>query len=306
MYLRVSLTDRCNLRCVYCLDEQARFAAERCRGAELRRLVELVVAAGAVHKIRITGGEPTLDPDLVTQVAHAARLVPEVGMTTNGLLLEPLLEPLQAAGLRRLNISLDAVDPDGFRRFSRREGLEQVLSSIRRAKALGFAPLKVNAVATGESNVAALVDFARFEGIHLRFIELMAIGPARDWQAHALISAYEIRRRLWEQGISLIEARARDEPTSRVYTLPGCDPNEVSIGFIPPSSQPFCATGDRLRLTSQGTFHTCLFDEAGVDLLTPLRAGDEAEVQRRVQLAVAAKRPPQHFIRSGSMAAIGG
>ena len=306
MYLRVSLTDRCNLRCVYCLEEDARFAPERCSGTELRRLTALVCATAGVHKIRLTGGEPTLDPELVDHVRHAAALVPTVGLTTNGVLLEPLLPALRAAGLQRLNISLDAVDPEGFRRFSRRDGLDRVLAAIRGARDLGFSPLKLDAVATNESDVAALVAFAAFEGLHLRFIELMAIGPARSWQRHAYVSSKEIRRRLWEQGISLVEATERDEPTSRVWTLPGHDPDEVSVGFITTTSQPFCATCDRLRLTSQGSFHTCLFDEHGVDLLTPLRAGDEHAVRDRITTAVAAKRPPAHFTRVGTMAGIGG
>lgn len=306
MYLRVSLTDRCNLRCVYCLPEAAQFAPTRAHTAELRRLVELLVEVADVAKIRLTGGEPTLCDDLIAHVAHARSLVDVVGMTTNGVLLEPLLPALRDAGLNRLNISLDALDGDGFRRYSRRDGLNRVLAAIRSARRLGFTPLKVNAVAMASTDYPALARFAAWEGVHVRFIELMAIGEARAFQAQTYVSAADMRRRITDAGITLSERTERDEPTSRVWAIDGHDPAECSVGFITTVSQPFCATCNRLRLSSQGRLFTCLMDNTGHDLLSPLRAGDEAQVRTVIATAVRNKRPPASFVRFDNMAAIGG
>ena len=306
MYLRVSVTDRCNLRCVYCLPADPRFAANRASTPDLLRLTRLVTEAAGVQKIRITGGEPTLCDDLVEHVRHARGLVPVVGLTTNGILLEPLLPALRDAGLNRLNISLDALDAESFRRVSRRDGLDRVVSSIRAAKRLGFDPVKVNAVAMAGTDYAALSRFAAWEGIHLRFIELMSIGEARPWQADEYVSADGMRQRIFDAGISLSERTDRDEPTSRVWSIDGTPIEEASIGFITTTSAPFCATCDRLRLSSQGRLYTCLMDNHGHDLLTPLRAGDDGAVIAAVRAAVAAKAPPARFVRDEVMAAIGG
>lgn len=306
MYLRVSLTDRCNLRCTYCLPEGARFAPEAATSQEMYRLTRLAVEEAGVQKIRLTGGEPTLVDDLVDHVRQAAELVPTVGMTSNGILLQPLLPALREAGLQRMNISLDGLIQDDFYAVTRRNGLPRVLASIRSAVDLGFDKVKVNVVAQRHTRFADFVRYAAFEGVHLRFIELMAIGEAQRFRNAAYISAEEIRQQLFDDGISLEPASEHDEPTARVWQLPGQDPRQHSVGFITTTSQPFCSTCDRLRLTSQGSFHTCLFDERGVDLLEPLRRGDETEVRRRIAAAVAAKAPPVHFIRSGPMASIGG
>jgi cyclic pyranopterin phosphate synthase len=306
MYLRVSLTDRCNLRCTYCLPEKARFAKEAASSAEIMALTEAVVTQAGVHKIRLTGGEPTLCDDLLEHVRHAKSLVPLVGMTSNGLLLEPLLSSLKQAGLDRLNISLDGLNAEDFQIVTRRRGLRTVVHAIRRAKAEGFRPLKVNVVAMQQTDVAGFVRFAQCEEIHLRFIELMAIGEARGFREKTYLDSDGIRSRCFEAGISLIPATDRDEPTSRVWTVPGIDPERVSVGFITTASDPFCATCDRLRLDSQGRLFNCLFDNQGVDLLTPYRAGDQTLLRERILGHVAAKAPPAHFERTGPMASIGG
>lgn len=306
MYLRVSLTDRCNLRCTYCLPEGARFAREAASSAELHRLTALVVEAAGVSKIRLTGGEPTLVDDLLDHIRQAAELVPTVGLTSNGILLEPMLPALHEAGLQRVNISLDGLSQHDFRAVTRRDGLPKVVAAIHRAAALGFDKVKVNVVAQATTRFADFVRFAAFEGVHLRFIELMAIGEAQAFRDRAYIDAATIRSRLFDDGISLLPASDHDEATARVWRLPDVDPALTSIGFITTTSEPFCGTCNRLRLTSQGRLHTCLFDETGVDLLTPLRAGDDSAVHAAVVAAVAAKAPPAHFIRHGPMASIGG
>ncbi len=306
MYLRVSLTDRCNLRCRYCLPEDARFAPERATTSELKRLVALIATAIPLHKIRLTGGEPTLCDDLVEHVAHARTLVPVVGMTTNGIVLESLLPSLQAAGLNRLNISLDSRDPATFRAITRRDGVEKVISAILAAKRLGFTPLKINTVALPEVDYADLVRFAVDEGLHLRFIELMAIGEARPWQAQALVTSESIRARLYDAGISVIAQPDHDDPTARVHAIDNLPLGHCSVGFITTVTAPFCATCDRLRVSSQGRFYTCLMQDKGRDLLTPLRAGDANAVIAAVQDAVAKKAPPPRQERSTVMAEIGG
>ena len=300
MYLRVSITDRCNLRCVYCLPADATFSRTRIAAPELQRLARLVYEAAGIKKIRITGGEPTVSDDVVGHVQHAAQLVPLVGMTTTGVLLEPLLPALQVAGLTLLNISLDALTPDAFRRASRRDGLDQVLASIRTAKRLGYAPLKINVVAMPDTDYAGFANFAVWEGVHVRFIELMAIGEARPWQAVAYVDAMTMRERMYAGGVSLIERNDRDEPTSRVWQIDGTPLTDASVGFITTTSAPFCATCDRLRLSSQGRLHTCLMDDQGHAL-----SGSDDEIRAIVRTAVAGKRPPAAFIRAGVMADIG-
>lgn len=306
MYLRISVTDRCNLRCVYCLPEDARFASSRAGDDELMALARWIALAAGVRKIRLTGGEPTLNPRLADHVRHAKTLVPIVGLTTNGVLLGPLLPELHEAGLNRLNISLDALDGESFRRFARRDGLDLVVAAIRSARRLGFDPVKVNAVAMDGTDYAGLVRFAAWEGVHLRFIELMAIGEARAFQADAYVSAEEMRRRIAAAGIALHERTDCDEPTSRVWSIDGHDPASCSVGFITTVSQPFCATCDRLRLSSQGKLFTCLMDNAGNDLLAMLRSGDHDGLVARVRRAVANKAPPAEFVRHEVMASIGG
>lgn len=307
MYLRVSLLEACNLRCRYCLPEHARFRPPATTTDELLRLTRLVTEAAGVRKIRITGGEPTLCPELPRHVAHAAVLVPTVGLTSNGLRLDAaLLAELRRAGLARLNISLDAPDPEGFRQITRRRGFGRVIAAIRAAHAVGYAPLKVNCVATQDTRCGAMLALARRERVHLRFIELMAIGVSRAEHARRYLSAEQIRARLHLAGYRVRVAPDRDEPTARVWSVDGCDPDTVSLGFITTTSNPFCETCDRIRLTSAGRLHTCLFDHAGTDLLSPLRLGGDAAVRAAVCAAVAGKAPPERFVRQGAMAAIGG
>jgi cyclic pyranopterin phosphate synthase len=227
-------------------------------------------------------------------------------MTTNGVVLPPLLPELRAAGLKRLNISLDAADAEGFRRATRRDRFAAVLGAIRAARAHGYTPLKVNAVADADTDPAALAQLAVAEGFHLRFIELMAIGEAQSSWQRRHVPASALQERLRASGLAIHEEPDRDEPTARVWTIAGVDPARTTLGFITTVSDPFCATCDRIRLTSQGRLHTCLFDERGSDLLPWLRAGDVDALTARIRTVVAAKAPPPSFHRVGVMAAIGG
>lgn len=306
MYLRVSLLEACNLRCHYCLPEDARFERPATSAAELQLLTRLTVEAAGVDKIRFTGGEPTLCPELEDHVRAAKALVPVVGLTSNGIKLGERLVDLQHAGLTKLNISLDAPDAAGFEAVTRRGGFDAVMAAIRRAKALGYRPLKVNCVATRQTDLAGMVRLALNEGVQLRFIELMAIGEPREQQRKRFIGSGKMRLALKLAGYELSPAFERDEPTSRVFTLADVDPERCAVGFITTTSKPFCGTCNRIRLTSQGRLHTCLFDDVGHDLLSPLRLGGEDAARAAVRAAVARKKPPEHFVRRGNMAAIGG
>ncbi|NRA37327.1 MAG: radical SAM protein [Planctomycetes bacterium] len=305
-YLRVSLTDRCNLRCTYCLPENIRFAPDRASGQELRQLTDLIHQTVGVYKIRLTGGEPTLHPELSEFVRHARSITDIVGITSNGILLAEQLPELKEAGLNRVNISLDASNAEDFRSITRRDGFEKVIGAIRAAKDLGMNPVKVNTVAMRSTPFKELVELAKWEGFHLRFIELMAIGEALPWQKESYITSAEMRSLLSDQGISLQENKSMDEATSRIWTLPDTDPYDCSVGFITTTSDPFCSTCDRLRLSSSGKIFNCLMDNTGIDLLTPLRAGDMETVSQRIQLSARSKKAPKHFIRYENMAAIGG
>lgn len=304
-YLRVSVTEACNLRCTYCLPERAAFRPAAASPDELDRLMAAVCGAVPVRKIRLTGGEPTLSPHLAAHVRAAAWLAPEVGLTSNGVTLAEQLPELRAAGLARVNISLDAADPAGYLRSARRDRFAATLGAVRAALRLGFT-VKINAVATADTDAAALVRLALDEGVHLRFIELMEIGEARAGWAARFVPAERLRAAIAAAGLVLAEASDRDEPTSRVWTVAGADAARTTVGFITTVTQPFCATCDRLRLSSHGRLHTCLFDERGTDLLAPLRAGDLAGLAAAVRTAVGAKAPPARFLRQGVMAGIGG
>jgi cyclic pyranopterin phosphate synthase len=282
------------------------FAPSRVTPDELNRLIAAVCASVPVTKIRLTGGEPTLCPTLAQHIRTAAWLVPTVGLTTNGVVLERLLPELRDAGLNRLNISLDAADAEGFHRATRHDRFAAVMASVRAAKRLGFAPLKINAVATVDTDPAALARLAIAEGVHLRFIELMDIGVAHaDWCSRH-IPAISLREWIEQSGLAITESPDRNEPTSRVWTVDGVDPAATTLGFITTVTSPFCATCDRIRLTSQGRLHTCLFDERGVDLLPLLRADDFVGLDAAIRRAIGAKAPPLRFQRSGMMAGIGG
>lgn len=306
MYLRVAVTDRCNLRCIYCMPERASFVPPSASASELDRLMEAVASALPVNKIRITGGEPTLSPHLIDHVRTARRLVDTVGLTSNGVSLEPLLPALRETGLTRLNISLDAADAPGFLRSSRRDRFAAVLGAIRAASRLGYAPLKLNAVVTTDTDPVALARLAIAEGVHLRFIELMAIGEARsDWAARH-VPASAVQQRLNDAGLDVRDDPRRDSPTCRTWTIAGVDPNQTTLGFITAVSHPFCGTCDRLRLTSHGRLHACLFDENGTDLLPLLRSGDAERLTTVIRSLAANKVQPSQHHRHGAMAGIGG
>jgi GTP 3',8-cyclase len=272
--LRISVTDRCNLRCVYCMPEEVVFMErnELLTFEEITRFVEIAVTLG-IDKIRLTGGEPLMRRDLPRLVAMLAKIpgIKDIGLTTNGILLAPLAQPLFDAGLRRINISLDTLDPDRFRQLARRDGLTQVLDGIHAAKKAGFDPVKINAVSIRgitEHEVVALARFAREHGLELRFIEYMPIGADR-WERDKVYFAHEILDQI-EQNIGPLAPAADYDPKAPAMDFDYLD-GAGRVGIIASVSRPFCTSCNRVRLTADGKLRNCLFALTETDLKPLLR-----------------------------------
>ena len=293
--LRISVTDRCNLRCTYCMPEDAVFRPrEELLAYEEIARVAAVAAGLGVRSIRLTGGEPLLRRDLATLVRLLVAVpgVDEVALTTNGLLLAEQAEDLSTAGLSRLNVSLDSLRPDVFERIARRSGLDRVLAGLAAAKEAGFPSIRINAVSIRgltEAEVVPLADFCRREGFQLRFIEFMPLDAEATWSREQVLSGADVR-----------EILARD--VGPLAPVDGTDPGQPAteyawtdgggrVGFIDPVSAPFCDRCDRLRLTADGQFRNCLFSLAEWDVRAVLRgAGSDEAIAGLLRDCVAAKR----------------
>jgi GTP 3',8-cyclase len=283
--LRISVTDRCNIRCTYCMPETVRFLpqADLLSFEEIERFVRVAATLG-IDKIRLTGGEPLVRRDLPKLVAKLATLpgIKDVGLTTNGILLAPMAQPLWDAGLRRINVSLDTMDPTRFRELTRRDGWEQVIDGILAAKAVGFDPVKLNAIAikgVTEDEVVPLARFSREHGLELRFIEYMPLDAGNLWEREKVLFACEILEILAKEVGPLAPAPDQDP------RAPAMDYDYVDgggrIGLIASVSRPFCGSCNRVRLTADGKLRNCLFalDETDLRPLLRSEAGDEAIAQ---------------------------
>jgi cyclic pyranopterin phosphate synthase len=278
--LRVSVTDRCNLRCTYCMPEDVVFMdrSELLTFEEITRFVEVAAPLG-IDKVRLTGGEPLMRRGLPRLVEMLSRVpgVRDLGLTTNGLLLAGQAQALYDAGLRRINVSLDTLDPAKFCRVARRDGLEQVLDGILAARRAGFAPVKVNAVSIRgitETEVVPLARFARAHGLEMRFIEYMPIGADR-WERDKVYFAHEILEQLEREVAPLVPVEDYDPRAPAMefrYTDGG-----GRVGIIASVSRPFCASCNRVRLTADGKLRNCLFALDEVDVKHLLRGGAPAE-----------------------------
>jgi len=318
-YLRISLTDRCNLRCRYCMPTHGLVFAEDealLSAAEIE-LVARAAAGLGFRKIRLTGGEPTLRRDVVDIVRRIAAVpgIADVSMTTNGVRLPELAGPLKAAGLRRVNLHVDSLNRAKVEDLMRWSRLEQLWAGIEAAEAAGLVPIKLNAVIARGYNDGDVVDLARLTLEHdwtVRFIELMPLGSGDEAQFSIdyYVSNVEVMARV-EAALGRLEplpnADAADE--ARNYRLPGA---RGRVGFISPVSSPYCDTCNRMRLTADGKFHLCLLHDDEIDVRAVLRGGGGAEaVQAVLRRAVDAK-PTGHALRAGihtaerRMHAIGG
>jgi len=288
--LRISLTDRCNLRCPYCMPRshfgsgyRFRPVAEQLSVDEIVRLAGIFASLG-VSKVRLTGGEPLLRHDLADVVRRLHGLgIPDLALTTNGVLLRRWAAPLASAGLRRLTVSLDSLDPSIFAAMSdSRVDLGEVLDGISAAQEAGLSPIKLNCMVRrgmNDSSVAGLVDFARARGLVLRFIEYMDVGSSNGWRREDVVTAQEILETVDRQHQLVEEAREPGAVARRYRFTDGGG----EVGLIASVSQPFCHDCTRARIGSDGHLYTCLFAVSGMDLRGPLRngAGDD-EIRRLI------------------------
>jgi len=276
--LRVSVTDRCNLRCTYCMPAEGLpwlAKPEMLTDDELVRLISIFVALG-VEQVRLTGGEPLLRRSLTDVVTRIAALTPRprIAMTTNGIGLKRLAAPLAAAGLDRVNISLDTVDPQEFADLTRRDRLHDVEAGLEAAREAGLVPVKVNAVAMrgiNDHSVADLLAWCLERGYELRFIEQMPLDAQHGWDASTMIGADEIRTRLSERfTITPLPAAERGSAPAEKFLVDG---GPATVGIIASVTAPFCGACDRTRLTADGQVRNCLFSQRETDLRGPMREG---------------------------------
>jgi cyclic pyranopterin phosphate synthase len=301
-YLRISLTDKCNMRCVYCMTEDMVFQPNDMllTTAEIRRLVQIFARVG-VDKIRLTGGEPTVHPDLLAIVRDIrAAGITRISMTTNGLRLTELAVPLKQAGLERVNVSVDTLDPDRFHRVTRWGHLDKVLDGVYAAEAAGLTPVKINAVIARGFNEQDIADLARLTLSHpwqVRFIEMMPFGAVAEFAQNATISQAEIMRRI-EEGVGALHpiAEGRLDGEARLYRLAGA---QAALGFISTLTNPFCASCSRVRLTADGHLRLCLLRDDEGDVLTPLRRGATDDELEQLIRSLIWRKPWGHSLPDG-------
>lgn len=303
-YLRISLTDHCNLRCVYCMPEDMTFRpnAEMLQDDEILTLSRLFAGLG-FDKFRLTGGEPTVRANVVEIVRGIASTpgVRSVSMTTNGILLKKLAQPLKSAGLKRVNISIDTLNSAKFRRVTRWGDLEDAWEGILAAEAAGLAPIKLNAVVVrGFNDASDVVDLARLTLDHpwqMRFIEMMPFAGATDLQTSQVVTQAELREWISDALGPLEEANGGElDGEARLFRLKGA---QGDVGFISSVTAPFCASCTRARLTADGRLRLCLLREGEVDLLTPLRAGASLADLRQIILDGIWYKPWGHGLAEG-------
>ena len=316
--VRVSVTDKCNFRCTYCMPAEGLEwlgRAEILTFEEIARLVRILASLG-VDEVRLTGGEPLVRRDLPTLVAMLAGIpgVRDLSLTTNGVLLDRLAGPLVAAGLKRINVSLDSLSHVRFAELTRRDALDAVLRGLEEAERYPeLRPIKVNCVAIKgftEEEVPALAELARRKPYVVRFIEFMPLDADEGWRDDQVLTGAEIRALIEAEHGPLVELPAKASSTAKRF---GFADGNGEVGFVNPVSEPFCSTCDRIRLTADGQLRTCLFSRREWDLKTPMRAGaSDEELTGLLRTAVAHKELKHRinepgFVRaSRSMSQIGG
>jgi len=305
-YLRISLTDHCNLRCVYCMPLTGlRFAPpEKLLSATELATIARVAARIGFRKIRFTGGEPTLRRDLVEIVGRVRAAAPEIGlsMTTNAILLPKLARPLRDAGLDRVNVHVDTMNPEHLKRIMRFGNLDDILRGLEAAEEAGLSPIKINAVIARGFNEADVVDLARLtlsRDWHVRFIELMPLGggPCAQLARDQYVSNMETRDRI-EDVFGPLRACPSSDSSDEARNYQIADAFGV-VGFISPVSEPYCGNCNRMRLTAEGRFHLCLLHDDEIDLRATLRGGgDDEAVEQELRRAVSLK-PIGHELSQG-------
>jgi cyclic pyranopterin phosphate synthase len=315
--LRVSLTDKCNLRCSYCMPPEGLEwlpSPELLTDDEIVRLVGLAVRDLGIHEVRLTGGEPLLRRSLVDLVSRLAGLSPrpELSMTTNGIGLGKVAHDLAASGLDRINVSLDTLRPETFITLARRDRLADVLEGVAAAQAAGLEPVKVNAVLVRGVNDDEALDLLAYcldHGLALRFIEQMPLDAQHGWSRDRMVTAAEIFDRLSARH-TLTPRDGRGSDPAEIFYVDG---GPATVGVIASVTRPFCGSCDRVRLTADGQLRNCLFAREESDLRGPLRAGaTDVELATRWRASIAGKKPghgiddPSFLQPDRPMSAIGG
>jgi cyclic pyranopterin phosphate synthase len=315
--LRLSVTDRCNLRCVYCMPAEGMpwlAKQDLLTYEEITRFARVCIECG-VTGVRLTGGEPTVRADLPVLVRMLHELVPDLDLsiTTNGLKLVAMAEELKAAGLRRVNVSLDTLQSERFKALARRDRFAEVIAGLEAARAAGFTPIKLNAVlmrGVNDDEVVPLARWARDEGYELRYIEWMPLDFQHSWDRSQLVSGEEILSRIAE--VFPIEPEEGDDPSAPARTFSYRD-GAGRVGVIASVTKPFCGHCDRIRLTADGQVRTCLFAHREYDFRSVMRSGgSDDDVEALLRAAVLRKQPGHLISQPGfvqperGMSAIGG
>jgi cyclic pyranopterin phosphate synthase len=319
--LRISVTDRCNFRCTYCMPAEGMTWLDRSEVLtyeEIERVARICVETFGVDSLRLTGGEPTVRAHLPQLIAKLAALrlpdgtKPDIALTTNGATLRNIALELRDAGLDRINVSMDSLKPERFFAMTRRDELHNVLAGIAEAQVAGFSPMKVNAVVERGANDDEILDLVRYgrdNNVEVRFIEFMPLDATNEWERNKVVSQDEIVATIAaEFPLELMPSRGA-APADRWRFLDG----KGTVGVIPSVTHPFCGDCDRVRLTSDGQFRTCLFATDESDIRSLLRnGGTDEEIAELIQVAVGAKWAGHqinqvNFIRPNrSMSQIGG
>ncbi|MDZ7577019.1 MAG: GTP 3',8-cyclase MoaA [Candidatus Nanopelagicales bacterium] len=315
--LRVSLTDRCSLRCRYCMPAEGLPwlpSKDMITTEELLRLVQIAVGLG-VREVRLTGGEPLLRPDVVEIVAHLAGLpnAPEISLTTNGMRLPGLASPLADAGLSRVNVSLDTLNRHTFRRLTMRDRLVDTLAGVSAARAAGLRPVKINTVlirGVNDHEAPEMLAWAIADGLLLRFIEQMPLDPHKVWDRDEMVDGAEILQMLTDAGYELTPLPGRGSAPAEEWVV---DDGPATVGIVASVTRPFCGACDRVRLTADGQWRNCLFAHEETDLRGLLRAGaSDDEVAAAIVASVSRKRAGHGMDKGGflqparPMSSIGG
>lgn len=302
-YLRLSLTDRCNLKCMYCVSEDESSGCltklsheELLRYEELLRVVRVAVAMG-ISKLRLTGGEPLVRKNIMRFIDQLAEIdnLNDIRITTNGVLLEKYAEGLMAAGVNKINISLDTLKPDRFARITGVDCFDRVWRGIEKARSVGFSPVKLNMVVMRGINDDELADFARMSqdtDMQIRFIEFMPIGTASRWDQDIYMASDEIIKRVRKLGELVPVSGGRADGPAAMFRLG--QEAKGKLGFISPISHHFCDRCNRLRLTSEGMLRSCLLHDEETDLRSVLRRGGSDEDIQETMLTAVRNKPKGH------------
>lgn len=300
-YLRVSITDKCNFRCVYCMPEQGielKHHQEILRLEEFLRIINVAAQLG-VKKVRITGGEPLVRRGIVDFISSINEIngIDDIALTTNGALLEKMAVSLKRAGLRRINISLDTLISEKFSAITRVGSLETVLKGIDKSLEVGFEPVKINTVVINGFNFDEVLDFVALtkdKPLHVRFIELMPIGETEEWDEKKFVPADKILELIQAQYQVVSSTGVKGAGPAKYMTVPG---HKGSIGFITAMSNHFCHQCNRIRLTSEGKLRPCLHGSNELDLKNLLRAGCTDQQLKEVFLQAINEKPGQHGLK---------